>query len=113
MTLAPALSATSALPSVEPSSITMISACARSSARIFSITSPRTCASLKTGMTMETAQRLVMNLIDGVAAVAKTQPQAGFRKLIPQRRLGGIQIVGQIRRQKIFSDHEVGDALFF
>src|SRR5581483_8139891 len=85
----------------------------RSRARIFPSTASSTRASLKTGMTMETAPRLAMNLIDGVIAVAKAQAQPGLGKSIPQRRLRGSQIVGQKRRQKIFAHHEVGDAPAF
>src|SRR5215470_358161 len=105
MMLAPAAIAASALPSVEPSSTTMISDCGSFSAWTLSISAAKPFASLKTGMTMEISYRLAIELVDGVATVSKIQFQAVLRELVPRRSLNRRQIMPQEIYQKIFPDH--------
>jgi hypothetical protein len=71
MTFAPAFIATSELPSVEPSSMTMISALASRNARILFSNSESLSASLKTGMIIEISQALAMELPNRIAAITK------------------------------------------
>src|SRR6266542_8316 len=48
-----------------------------------------------------------MELIDGVAAIAKIQCEAALRELTPRRGLSGCQIVRQEIHQEFLADHEM------
>jgi hypothetical protein len=96
---------------VEPSSITMISARGSRSSWILASSAGKFDASLNTGTTIEISQPLTMQLIDAVAAVAKFEIEAALDELVPERRLGRGQIIGQKFSQKILTHHEMSNFL--
>src|SRR5215467_6854541 len=109
-TFAPAFIATSELPSVEPSSITMISELVSRNARIASNNSESLSASLKTGMIIEISHALTMELPNRIAPITKQACKMVGGKIGPQPLLGGVQIIVQESYEELVSHQEMCQA---
>src|SRR3990170_3312628 len=110
ITFAPAFTAISALPSVEPSSTTMISTSDKPKARTLPSSPGRFSASLKTGITIERSQALAIDLDNRVAVTAKQALKMAGCETVPDRKLCRRQIIAQESYQQLLSDQEMSQA---